>query len=135
MTHNLGLQGEWIHILYLQRRYATQMIACKRRSLPYRTNSFIVAWRSALLAAKCFTRTVSLGLHHLKGTGKQSPSLASHVELIFFAERVCWAARPMGRTVLLFLALWPPLKNPFYAMPSMRDQTIPPPYEFYKSSV
>jgi len=36
-------------------------------------------------------------------------------------------------TVLLFLALWPPLKNPFDAMPSMRDQTIPPPYEFDKT--
>jgi len=73
------------------------MITCKRRSSPYRTNSFIVAWLSALLVAKCFTRTFSLGLHHLKGTGKQSPSLASHVELIFFTEHVCWAARPMGR--------------------------------------
>jgi hypothetical protein len=37
--------------------------------------------------------------------------------------------------VLLFLALWPPMKNPFapQAMPSMRNQTISPPYEAEKS--
>jgi hypothetical protein len=38
-------------------------------------------------------------------------------------------------TVLLFLALWRPMKNPFapQAMPSMRNQTISPPYEAEKS--
>lgn len=36
-------------------------------------------------------------------------------------------------TVLLFLALWPPLRRPFDAMPSMRDQTIVPPYVAEKS--
>ena len=37
----------------------------------YCTNPLTVAWRSVLLATRCFTRTVSLGWHHLTSVSRE----------------------------------------------------------------
>jgi hypothetical protein len=36
-----------------------------------RTTALSVAWRSVLLPARCFTRTISLGSHHLTSVDRE----------------------------------------------------------------
>jgi hypothetical protein len=40
----------------------------------YCTKPFTVAWRSVLVPARCFTRTISLGWHHLASVSREDSS-------------------------------------------------------------
>ena len=45
----------------------------------YRANALTVAWRSVLLPARCFTRTISLGSHHLASVSRVDLNAAQDV--------------------------------------------------------
>jgi hypothetical protein len=83
MTHNLGLQGRWIHIMHSRGRYRASI--ARWRPTPkleplYCAKALTVAWRSVLLPARCFTRTISLGWHHLTSVSREDARAVGEAE-------------------------------------------------------
>jgi len=83
MTHNLGLQGKWIHIMHsrgaVPGEHSTLATNAEAGATLLRQGSYR-CMGSVLLPARCFTRSISLGWHHLTSVSREDARAVGEAE-------------------------------------------------------